>query len=657
MRSLGYALMLFGAMAGAGARAADPDGPAEMLDQVVVLGRGTDLVGEADSPSEGVVGASELADRPFLRRGELLEAIPGVIITQHSGDGKANQYFLRGFNLDHGTDFATSVDGMPVNLPSHAHGQGYSDLNFIIPEFVQSIAYEKGVYFPENGDFSAAGAAQFHLADSLPEGFAKLETGSFGYVRAVAGESVGGLTLGGEVGGDNGPWTHPEHAIHESGYMRKTWTAGDSKFAVTVLGYDARWNSTDQVPQRAIDEGLIPRYGAIDPSDGGTSSRESVSFTWQRDDAAGRWRAVAYGVGYRLNLFSDFTYFLVDPVHGDQFEQQDRRGIFGGGLQREWNLGPVTTTVGLDLRADTIALGLFHTEQRMELAPVELDSVHEDAGALWMKSVWHPVRWVRVEGGARLDGVGLDDNAHARAAGLLSPKAALILGPWEKTEVYLDAGDGFHSNDARGAATPLARAEGGEAGVRTEVLPGWVSTVSCWALDLASELTFDGDTGETDANGPTRRYGVEWANFYRLTPEGLTVDADLACTHARYRAATNGGLLIANSIGTVMTGGLTQALGAGCSATVRARYFGPQPIVENGSRWEPSSLTWNARLGWKRARWEVALDVLNVFDRANEDIAYDYVSRLPGEPAAGQDDVHLHPGEPRELRGSITRRF
>jgi hypothetical protein len=656
-----------------------------VLNEVVVYGREESLIEEADSPAEGQVGAAELDARPFLRRGELLEVVPGLIITQHSGDGKANQYFLRGFNLDHGTDFATTVDGMPVNLPSNAHGQGYSDLNFIIPELVQTITYEKGTYYAPNGDFSAAGAAQFHLVDTLDQGFVKMEVGQDDYFRLVTADTFrspdgAATTVGLEYGYYDGPWVNPEDADHVTGYLRRVWTSGDNAFALTLIGYHAAWNSTDQVPLRAIDEGLISRYGAIDPSDGGTSTRANLDFNWVHSGPDGKTQLNLFAMYYRLGLYSDFTYFLVDPVHGDQFSQRDRRGIFGGSGSRDWVSQiagmKVTTTVGFQERSDIIALGLLHTEDRGVINPVDLSSVHEYSGGLYAESKVQLTEWLRIQAGLRADGArfDVDDsnplNSGNRAAEILSPKLNIVFGPWDKTELYVDAGDGFHSNDARGTVehvdpqdgsptqpvTPLVRAEGAEFGARTSFVPGLVSTVSVWALDLASELTFDGDTGETDPSGPTRRYGVEFANFYHVN-SWLALDGDLAFTHARYLEETNGGYDIANSIGTVLSGGVTANAGQGWFGSLRGRYFGPQPIVETGEVYEPSSLTFNGRIGWRGPRWEFALDVLNILNRANDDIAYYYTSRLQGEAASGVADTHLHPAEPRLVRFSVLRRF
>ena len=671
--------------AGVGADA----GQTTELAPVVVYGRQTDLIGEVPSASVGEIGAAELDARPLLRRGELLEVIPGVIITQHSGDGKANQYFLRGFDLDHGTDFATSVDGLPVNMRTNAHGQGYSDLNFIIPEFVQSITYQKGLSFAENGDFSAAGAAQFQLVRTLPQDFAKVEVGAHDYGRLVAGENLAGgnqatTTLGIEASCNNGPWENPEHSRRFNGLIRRSWTNGDDEYALTALGYHGDWNSTDQVPLRAIDEGLIGRFGSMDPSDGGSSDRDSLSFDWTHHGPAATTRLNLYAIYYRLSLFSDFTYFLNDPLHGDQFNQRESRGVFGGSLERAWDGrsagGNSQSTVGVQFRDDAIHVGLFDTEQREYLSTVRDDHVNEASVAVYAKNTLRLSEWFRVESGLRADAYrfqvdsDLVANSGSRTAGIVSPKVNLVFSPWKKTEVYLNGGFGFHSNDARGVLTsvdpgtglpterakPLVRATSAELGLRTAVVPGLVSTVSLWALDLDSELVFSGDSGGTEASGPTRRYGVELANFYRVA-SWLALDADLAFTHARYRDlegdAPHLGAYLPNSIKAVATAGGVVNFAAGFSGSLRLRYFGPQPLIEDGSVTGPSSITFNGRIGWHRRAWEIDLDVLNILNRANDDIAYYYASRLPGEPADGVDDVHLHPAEPREARLSFTYRF
>lgn len=662
------------------------DSTTTQLDAVVVEGRSANLVGTATASSQGSVGYLELDTRPFLRRGELLEVIPGVVITQHSGGGKANQYFLRGFNLDHGTDFSISVDGMPVNMRSHAHGQGYSDLNFIIPEFVQSIDYTKGPFAADIGDFSAAGAARFQLFEALPANFLTLEAGENQYVRIVAGNTAktdrSATTVGLEFTHDNGPWALKEDLRRYSAILRQTWfPSSDQKLTLTALAYQAKWDSTDQVPLRAIERGLIERFGNVDPSDGGETERASLSLDWKAEGPDVSTRFNAYAIYYRLSLYSDFTYLLYDSVNGDQFNQRDRRGVFGVNADRtyrsQWLGRPTTWSLGLQARDDQIGeLALRHTSKRQLIDTTRDDGVREASVGIYGSAATRWCSWLRSDVGLRGDAysfkVDSDKplNSGTRNAVIASPKLGLVLGPWNKTEVYLNAGYGFHSNDARGAiirvspsdgvtpvdrVDPLVRSRGLEAGARTSFVPGLVTTLSVWYLDLDSELVFSGDAGDTEASGATRRYGVEWANFYKLNA-WLTLDADLALTHARYR---NAGVddRIANSVGTVVTAGVTAGKTEGWFGSVRLRYFGEQPLIEDNSVDEPASTTINLRFGWKNRDWEFAVAVLNALDRKNDDIAYFYTSRLPGESTGGVDDVHLHPAEPRTARFSVTRHF
>ena len=368
--------------------------PTEMP-EVVVRGRADDLLGTATSASQGAVGGADLADLPVLRRGELLEAaVPGLVVTQHSGDGKANQYFLRGFNLDHGTDFAFSVDGVPVNLPSHAHGQGYSDLNFLIPELVDAIEFEKGPFYAEVGDFSGAGAANIHQVSALPEGIANVQIGQFGYARALLADSPtvgpGTLLYAFEYNHYDGPWDLPESSNRYNALLRYHWDHGRDTFNVTGSVYWAPfWQATDQVAKRAVDNELVGRFGAIDPTDGGATGRAALTFDWTRNDGDSVTRLLLYGLYYRLNLWSDFTYALSCPTDAasncDQFEQIDRRFVQGGELKRTWQRvwwgKRVANTVGLQVRNDDIPdSGLNQTSSR-QLVQVRISDRIEEASA------------------------------------------------------------------------------------------------------------------------------------------------------------------------------------------------------------------------------------------------------------------------------------
>ena len=667
-----------------------PEEPIVTLPPTVVRGRAEDLLGAAVSASQGAVSGKDLQDLPLLRRGELVESVPGMVVTQHSGDGKANQYFLRGFNLDHGTDFAFSVDGVPVNLPSHAHGQGYSDLNFVIPELVDVIEFKKGPFYPEVGDFSGAGAANLRLVNRLPQSIANVQAGQYRYARALlaASPSVGSGTLlyAFDYTHDDGPWVLPEHANRANGLLRYHWAGADDEVAVTgIASWAPSWQATDQIPVRAVMAGLS-RFGAIDQTDGGSTARAGLSFDFTHRGDGATTKLLVYGTYYRLDLFSDFTYFLDDPVNGDQFEQVDHRWVAGADLSRTWDRvwwgKRVHNRVGIQLRNDDIPdSGLNHTAARRLLQVWIDDHVEEASGGVYAQNQIQWTSWLKSDLGLRADLVAIDvdsnlaANSGSTSAGIVSPKASLILGPWKKTEIYLDAGTGYHSNDARGVTATidpmtlapispvplLVRTKGTEVGVRTSIVRRLVSTLSLWYLQSSSELTFDGDSGDTQANGPSRKYGVELATFYRPTA-WLTLSADLAVTHARYltpQPAADGGqgTYIANSIPVVFTGAAVVETPAGFFAGARVRSFSAQPLVEDGAVHQPGSTIVSALVGGRWRRFELSAEALNLLDAQVDDIAYYYQSRLPGEAAGGMPGVHFHPAEPFQLRLSLSARF
>jgi hypothetical protein len=665
----------------ASADAAAPATDAATVSAVVVTGRWTDLVGSAVSANQGVVGARDLALRPLLRPGEIVEAVPGVIVTQHSGAGKANQYFVRGFNLDHGTDLAVSVDGAPVNLPSHAHGQGYADLNFVIPELVESVAFKKGPYYADVGDFGSAGAFDIRTYDRLPSGLVRLEGGQGGYARAVLADNAaiasGNLVYALEYEHDDGPWTRPDGENKLDGVARYTQGDAANGFTLSASAYHNAWRATDQIPVRAIAEGLIGRFGAVDPTDAGATDREALSADWRWGDEVSSSHVRVYGVRDQLDLFSDFTYFLDDPVHGDQIEQQDRRWVFGGEATHAWSASlfgrPSRTTVGVQVRNDDIDNGLYHTQARARLGAVDVSAIAETSLAPFVDNQTRWADWFRTDAGLRADGYSMDvrnivggASGHAQAS-LLSPKLSLIFGPWDRTEIYLDGGYGFHSNDARGvvspvtSATALPRSVGAEVGVRTSAIPGLQSSVSLWLLDLSSELVWNGDAGGNTPSGPTRRYGIELANFYAPT-RWLTIDADYAWSHARFTDREPDGAFVPEALVSTFDGGIAvhdlPGWARGWSGGLRLRYFGPRPLTQDGSVSSRASTLVYADLGYAVSpAWSLGLSVFNLLGAKVSDIDYYYVSRLPGEPLSGVAGIHTHPAEPRAVRVSLTRRF
>ena len=665
----------------------------QTLAPVEVRGNYLNSVGSSDAASGGVVTSRLIESRPTLRPAEVLEFVPGLIVTQHSGDGKANQYFLRGFNLDHGTDFATYVDGMPVNMPSHAHGQGYSDLNWLIPELVTRIRYRKGLYYAEEGDFASAGSVRIDLFDALPRGIASLTLGQDRYARALVTDSTalagGSLLYVVEAAHNDGPWQNPEKFHRLNGVLRYSFGGTDSRSTLTAMAYSADWNATDQIPQRAVDAGVVDRFGAIDPSDGGNTRRYSLSFQTERFLDDGEFRLNAYAIRSKLNLYSNFTYFLEHPIDldpaqidGDQFEQAEQRSVYGLAASRTWRTtvgaAESSNTVGLQMRHDRVdPLGLYATVRRTRAAVTQESQVRETSVGLYAENSTQWLPWFRSVAGVRADRFWFDvkssipANSGSRNAGIVSPKLSLIAGPWYKTETFFNYGWGFHSNDARGTVatvtaktgdpvdpvTPLVRSKGGEIGFRTEIVPGLQSSLALWQLELGSELVFVGDAGETEPSRASRRRGIEWNNHYRAA-RWLLLDADLALSSARFTEFDPAGDRVPGAIDKVASIGATVLDLGPWFGHFQLRYFGPRPLVEDNSQRSRSTTLAYLRVGYKLAsNIRLALDVFNLFDRQASDIDYFYASRLKGEPAQGVGDVHFHPVEPRRFRLTLTGNF
>ena len=601
----------------------------------------------AQAASAGTIAAEEIARRPLQRPADVLEMVPGVVVSQHSGEGKANQYYLRGFDLDHGTDLAQTVAGAPVNMRTHAHGQGYSDDNFVMPELIGGVQYRKGPYYADAGDFASAGAVDIDYVSALERPLVSLTGGRFGYRRlfTAGSQTLGdGALLGAlEFAHDDGPWRRPDAFRKLNALLRWTAGRGDDAYSVTLSAYDGRWNASDQIPSRAVREGMS-RFGEIDASDGGSSYRASLAADWQRGGAAPI-KANAYVIAYGLDLFSDFTYFLDDPVHGDQFEQQDRRVVAGGRATRQWTWSHFDNEAGVELRYDHIgALGLYHTAARQRLDTIRSDRIDESSLGAFAQTT---IRWsdtLRTVAGARVDTY--------RIASIASPKFSAIYAPRADTELYAGAGLGFHSNDFRDAATPLVRTRGAELGVRTSAIPRLRTTLALWDLDIGSELVFAGDSGTTEPSGPSRRTGIESSSSYRLTPH-LSLDADLAWSRARFR----NGDRIPGAPDAVAASGVALEFGR-VTGALRYRYFGPRPLTEDDAVRSSASQTVNAESSIAiTPRLTFRVEALNLTNARVSDADYFYTSRLAGEPGAGIADVHTHPLEPRSLRIRLEARF
>jgi outer membrane receptor protein involved in Fe transport len=657
----------------------------DKADEVRVTGHYENAVGTSDAASQGNVGAKSLQARPLQRPADVLESVPGVITTQHSGEGKANQYFLRGFNLDHGTDFRTTVAHMPVNMPTHAHGQGYSDLNFLIPELISRISYKKGPYFAEEGDFASAGAADIHYYTALRQGIATAGLGTGGWRRAMAANSFdsgpGHLLYGMELFHNVGPWDNPSDYRKANGVLSYSVGTNADGYTLTGMGYSGKWNATDQIPQRAVDSGASSRFGAIDPTDGGQTSRYSLSLDRHRSWSNGDFHMNTYFIKYRLKLFSNFTFFLNDPVNGDQFEQFDDRKVFGldptWTLTGKWGERQVITKFGADLRRDDIGkVALYNTLERQRVSTVREDKVGQAGLGLFYENTVQWNEWVRTIAGVRTDQYrarvesSLEANSGTSRDHIASPKLNFVFGPFEHTEYFLNLGQGFHSNDARGTTIsvdpitgdpaekvkPLVKTRGEELGVRSELVPGLQSSFALWRLRLESELVFVGDAGTTEASRPSLRRGIEWSNRYVPKPS-VIVDFDVSASRATFRDDAPAGNYIPGAIDKVASLGVTLNDLGRWSYAAHARYFGPRPLVEDDSVRSRSSTIVSLRTSYRlQRRLRLNLDVQNLFDRKVNDIDYFYASRLQTE-SGPVSDIHFHPVEPRSVRIALIGEF
>ena len=672
--------------------AADPAEQNAEIETLSIELHRSNLIGTAVSASQGEVNASEIAIRPMLRSGEILEWVPGMVVTQHSGTGKANQYFLRGFNLDHGTDFATLMDGMPVNMRTHGHGQGYTDLNFIIPETIERIAYNKGAYYTATGDFSGAGGANLISQSQRQQGVAEMTLGQDSYQRLAAVDSVdagsGNVLWGLELNRYDGPWSDINEDLNKLNLLLKySGRLADGDFSVSGMAYDNSWNSADQIPQRAVEQGLIDELGSLDTTVGGQSSRYSINTQWHNEHLS----LSFYAINYDLDLWSNFTYFLDDEAQGDQFEQVDERLIYGGEVSYQFyaqvaGLG-AQHQFGVQWRVDDIAeVGLYRTKARERLGAIRSDAVDEQSIGLYWQSQIQLSPALRTQLGLRYDkfdfdvnslidtnyyAVDVSNNRGKQDDAISSLKASLIYTLNNQWESYASIGQGFHSNDARGTIAqvdpldgsdiepvdPLVASLGYELGLRGFINEQFNTSVALWVLKLDSELLFVGDAGNTEASRESHRQGIELTAYYRINAN-ITADLEYAYTDAEFTDDAPEGKHIPGAINNVLQAGLSAQFDNGLFGSVRLRYFGERPLIEDASVTSEASTVTNLRVGYSFDELTFKLDVLNLFDSNDHDIDYFYPSRLASDPLGAEiDDLHYHVLEPRTLRVSMSLAF
>jgi len=627
--------------------------------------------------SEVFIPGKDFELRPQGRPADVLRLVPGLVISQHQGGGKAEQYFLRGFDADHGTDVALFIDGLPVNFRSHAHGQGYADLHFLIPETVQRLDGFKGPYFVEYGDFATAGAFNFVLRDTVDENYAEAAGGSFGtqrYLTLLSPTRDALKTLVAiEYYRSDGPFTHP------NGYERfnllakgKASLSESMDLSVWASFYQADWHGSGEIPARAVRSGLIGRFDAIDPNEGGTTQRTNVNLDW-------RWRptenqtlsAHAYATYYTLTLFNDFTFFLNDQQNGDMINQRDTRFMAGFDALYEHRSKPfdinLTSSAGFQYRIDTPRVVLATAVQRHQLARTQDVSIQEQSYSPFVKFDIVPLSWLRLVTGARGDIFTYDVHSRVNTTeddlngkttqARPNVKANLVLGPWAQTEFYANFGTGYHSNDARAVVanpnlTALPTARGYEFGVRSKVIPRTEFSLTYWVIDLASELVFVGDEGTTEASGPSHRAGIEFATRVKLL-DWLTFSGDVTWSRAEFDT----GAAVALAPRLTARADLTARLPWGLSSSLGMRYLGDRYADEDRHQTARGYMIfdWTARYRYK---WlEAFVSIENLTNTEYREAQFFFTSRLPGEPATGVPDIHYTPGNPISVMGGLALRF
>lgn len=639
---------------------------AEQRADIVVFGRGEAKIGVARAASEGSVGGADLLVRPLLRVAELLEAVPGMVAAQHSGSGKANQYFLRGFNLDHGSDFATYVDGVQMNLRSHGHGQGYLDLNGLIPEIVDREDFRKGPYRADGGDFALAGAAYMKTIDGFAQPWIAVEAGSYGSRRLAVGGTmhdpdVGDLTLVAQAKGYDGPWQEPEQLRHYAGFAKYRMPAGSGAVEGTLHAYRATWRPTEQIPERIIGSDVCPNVFCSPDS---SARGETIRIIGNVVVTQPTWRANVYAQYYDWSMFSNPTYAEPDGSSA-QIRQFDRRWIAGVTAKKHFDVSPaLSVIVGTENRYDHIGnVGVSRSANRQDLFSLGRYHVGELSAALYGDVTWQPINGIRLVGGLRGDhyryGVRAKDNVAATLGegsgsdGILSPKASLAWRLAPPFELYANWGRGFHSNDARGAVnadTPvqlLVRGEGKEVGARLQ-LNSASFTATYWRLDVGSELRFVGDSNAVEPTGASKRHGYEVVAFWRPLP-WLALDGNYTASHSRY----DNGDHIPNAFENAASAGAAIILDP-WEASIRLRHLGPYPLIEDNSVRDKGSTIVNARAAWKGKRIEFYGELLNIFNSRDKDIAYYYASYIPAFDATGPQEGRLsRVVEPRTVRVGV----
>ena len=623
--------------------------------------------------------------RPLNSAQDLLRLVPGLFLAQHAGGGKAEQIFVRGFDADHGTDFSVNIDGLPVNMVSHAHGQGYADFHFVIPETVEQLKVYKGPYTARFGDFATAGAAEFTTKTSLDHRLVKVEAGQYNTYRALALFDVLGAHhllsrkpesayVAAEYNFTNSYFDNPQHFKRFNGLAKYTGQLSE-KTSLTLLGshFTSNWNASGQIPNRAVTEGLISRFGSLDPSEGGRTDRTNayaILTTALPHDAV--LRQQVYYTRYHFNLFSNFTFFKNDPVNGDEIAQRDTgRNLYGytGTYDRDDYLGSKTlhTTLGVGTRLDGTGLQLLHAAQRQVLDTVSMGRLHEQNVNAYLEETLTLTPRLTVNAALRADMFVFDFRGTVTdptgATGPLngrvttarvSPKLNLYYQLSPTMQLFARSGMGFHSNDARAvvrgtnASQALPRATGAEVGSTLKPVPSLVVNAALWTLHSQDELVYSGDAGTTESAGPSRRFGIDVSGRYQLSNR-FFLDADANFSHGRLVSVPEGKNHIPLAPTFTSIGGLTYRQAKGLSGSLRYRYLDARPAIEDNSIRARGYFLLDAVLSYTRPRYQVGATVQNLLNTEWDEAQFATDSRLRNE-ASPVNELNFTPGTPFYLK-------
>lgn len=633
--------------------------------------------------SSEMLRAIDFELRPKQSAQDMLRLVPGLVIAQHAGGGKAEQIYVRGFDADHGTDINLSVDGVPVNMVSHGHGQGYADLHFVIPEVVKGLEVYKGPYFAQLGDLATAGSVRLQTRESLDRNVVSLEGGKFGTYRTLAmlqlpleSASISSY-IAGEFFHTDGYFDSRIDLNRFNVFGKVVSRINDNqKLDFWGSAFSSKWNATGQIPIRAVEEGIIGRFGSIDPSEGGRTQRFNANISYISTlENNSTLLTQAYFSRYLFRLFSNFTFFAVDSLNGDGIEQDDSRFIYGARAEytTQHSLGsiPAIGLVGTSFRADDIDVQLYHQVKRQRIGTTADALINQKNLSFYGQEELHFSDVVKLQLGLRADIFFYDvedkirDASHTSVSGsvnksVVTPKANLVVSPSSELDVFFNFGGGFHSNDARAVASnkaerTLPRAWGAEVGFRLKPIERLTLSVAAWGLDLQNELVYVGDEGTTEANGPTRRIGIDIETRAQLL-DWLYADVDMTFSRGRFKELPDGENFIPLAPTVTSSGGVTARHSSGMEGSVRLRHVSSRPANEDNSVVAQGYSVFDASIAYSFLNYRIQLTAENVFNTNWNEAQFDTESRLLNETEP-VSELHFTPGTPLNVKMKVEYHF